>query len=397
MRGIGQTALAVALTLVFFFSSKLAARTLTPDEIKLLDGIASDPEAKQQAEATLNSNPQPSEQPSKKPKPAAKKATPTSAAPQVSQPATTKAPDAITQVLRNNANKPWEQRQYSPCAGLTFILRQNWKDVGNAAGAACPDSPDKAQGAQISFANDRVANNRTVTINGTAALLYNSVTGNPPSPFIPYAMSFGAYTTVNDISNSAASSLKSNIDTLAYGGLLDLGFNTPTGANFFMLRAGVTEDNIKDTTAASAVFDWSPVVNPLYIHFPYHFASFGLPIITRFDPDLVARFDSATGNNQLLAFNNRHDALRLGPELALTILPDPGYLSGPLSRFVGLVGFDAWYETYSKQELWWFTSSLTYNLDEAGNFGIQGTYKRGRDENTGNMTNIYTIGLSGKI
>jgi hypothetical protein len=91
------------------------------------------------------------------------------------------------------------------------------------------------------------------------------------------------------------------------------------------------------------------------------------------------------------------DALRLGPELALTILPDPGYVSGPLSRLIALLGYDVWYETYSKRQLSWFTSSLTYNLDEAGNFGIQATYNNGRDVNTGKEKKIYTVGLSGKI
>ena len=119
---------------------------------------------------------------------------------------------------------------------------------------------------------------------------------------------------MNNVSNSASSATKSNVDTLAYGGLLNLGYSNSTGANFFMLRAGITEDYIKNTTAAHTVLDWSPVFYPAYIHYPYHFASFGIPIITRFDPDLVARFDSATGKGQILAFNSRHDSLRLGPE-----------------------------------------------------------------------------------
>jgi hypothetical protein len=89
--------------------------------------------------------------------------------------------------------------------------------------------------------------------------------------------------------------------------------------------------------------------------------------------------------------------LRLGPELGLLILPDPGYVSGPLSRFSALVGYNIWYETYSKKRITWFTSSLTYNLDEDGNFGLQGTYNTGQDENVGKWTNIYTIGLSFKI
>jgi hypothetical protein len=55
--------------------------------------------------------------------------------------------------------------------------------------------------------------------------------------------------------------------------------------------------------------------------------------------------------NQVLAFNNMQNALRLGPELALTILPDPGYVSGPLTRLSALLGYDIWYETYSRKQL----------------------------------------------
>jgi hypothetical protein len=245
------------------------------------------------------------------------------------------------------------------------------------------------------------AHNRIATINGTAAVIFNSITGDVPAP-TPYAVTFGAYTTVDNVSNSAASQLKGNVDTLAYGGLVNLGFTNSVGANYFMLRGGVVEDFGKNTTAANAVLDWSPVVAPLFIHYPYHLMRVGIPIIARFDPDLVARFDSATGKDatgkdQILAFNNRQNALRVGPELALTILPDPGYVTGPLARFSALFGYDIWYETYSRRQIGWFTSSVNYNIDEAGNFGIKATYNSGQNVNTGKGANIYTIGLSGKI
>lgn len=367
---------------------------LSPEYIRMLDDVRSNPKLRQRALAVLNAT---------SGKPHASNRSKSKAAPkpdgETQQSAGTgslKKPDAITQLIQSNENKVPIERQYSPCAGFVFLLRQDWKDVGNAAGAACPGPAANAQGAQISFANNLAAQNRIVTIHGTAAVLYNTITGDVPFP-LPYAFSIGAYATVDDLSNSASSQIKSNVDTLAYGGLINLGYANSVGGNYFMLRAGAVEDHIKDTTSASAVFDWSPVVYPLYIHYPFHWAAFGLPIITRFDTDFVGRFDSATGNQQVVAFNNMKQSLRIGPEMALTILPDPGYVSGPLSRFSILLGYDVWYETYSKNDLTWFTSSLNYNIDEAGNFGLKGTYNTGRDVNTGNWTNIYTIGLSGKI
>jgi hypothetical protein len=386
MRSITRAASAV--TFLFSVMATVPAKSLTPEQIQMLDTIASDPVAKQQAISQLSSASKP--QSKTKMKSATQKKNTAAAS------STSAQPDAITKLIQSNEHKAPGERQYSPCAGWQFILRQDWKDLGNAVGAACPGSAASAQGAQISFADDLAASNRIVTINGTAAVLYNSITGDVPAP-TPYAVSFGAYTTVNNVSNSAVSQIKSNADSVAYGGLLNLGYSNSTGGNYFMLRGGLTQDFIKNTTAGSAVLDWSPVIYPLYIHYPYHLESIGIPIITRFDPDLVARFDSATGNNQVLAFNNMRDSLRLGPEFALTILPDPGYVSGPLSRFSALLGYDIWYETYSQKQLAWFTSSLNYNIDEAGNFGIKASYNSGQDENIGKWTSIYTVGLSGKI
>jgi hypothetical protein len=386
----GAISAALGVAVLISLSPGASARPLSAEEKDILNAINSDPEAAREALARLGNARVTSAQLKSLAK--TKKAAQTQPAASL----TSDQPDAITKLMQSNEHKAPIQQQYSPCAGWNFIVRQNWKDVGSAAGASCPGPAANAQGAQISFADDRAANNRVVTINGTAAILYNSITGDVPAP-LPYAVSFGAYTSVNDVSNSSTSQMKSNLNTVAYGGLLNLGFTNSTGANFFMLRGGVVQDFVKDTTAANAVLEWSPVVYPLYIHYPYHFASWGVPIIARFDPNLVARFDSATGTNQVLAFNNRRDSLRLGPELALTVLPDPGYISGPMSRFTALFGYNIWYETYSKKRITWFTSSLTYNLDEAGNFGLTGTYNTGQDENVGKWTNIYTIGLSLKI
>lgn len=395
MYGLTWTVLIVGLLIAL--SPTLSARPLTPKEEKeVLKIINSDPGKEREALSWLHSNSKIGVASAQMKLGAhAKTITPTPKSAATNSPS--KKPDAITKLLESNEHKAPSEKQYSPCAGWAFILRQNWKDVGNSAGASCPGPAANAQGAQVSFAHNRAANNQVVTINGTAAVIYNSITGNMLAP-LPYAIGFGAYTTVDDVSNSATSQTRSNVNTVAYGALLNLGYSTSTGGNYFMLRGGSVQDFVKATTAANAVLDWSPVIYPFYIHYPYHFeSSFGIPIITRFDPDLVARFDSATGTNKSLEFNDMHDSLRLGPELALTILPDPGYVSGVLSRFRALFGYDIWYETYSKKHLTWFTSSLTYNLDDAGNFGITGTYNRGQDVNTGKWTNIYTIGLSGKI
>ena len=232
-----------AIGLIILLSTALAAEPLTPDEKKVLAKIKSDPEKKQQATLDLGGTSQNSTTaPTQK---SAAKNQPSSPA-QPASPA--KQPDPITELLNKNRNKPPAEQQYSDCPGFNLLLRQDWKDLGNAAGNDCPPSVDGAQGAQISFANDQIAKNRIATIHGTVALIYNTITGDIPGQ--PYAVSYGAYTTVNQLSNSAVSKMKSNADTIAYGGLIDLGIVNPPGwpagwANYLRVRGGAVEDNIK--------------------------------------------------------------------------------------------------------------------------------------------------------
>ncbi len=353
--------LSLAALLLVQDARTLWARTLTPQEQRLIEAINSDPQARREALSAL--------QPQAKKMRKLAQTKSHKGLTQVSKTATS-APlstptkqDQIAELLQSNSRLPPTGKQYSRCPGFVFFLRQSWKD-GNVMGAPCPDPASQAQGAQVSFSDDFGANNRIETLSGTAAVIYNTVMGEVPAP-LPYQVSFGGYTTVDDLSNSSASLSKSNVETIAYGGLLSFGFDNSVGANYFMVRAGAVEDFVKGTTAGNAVLDWSPVIYPLYIHYPYHFSSVGIPVLARFDPDLVARFDAATTSAQVLAFNGRHESLRLGPEFALTIVPEP-YVAGLFSRFTALLGADFWYEIYSAKPIIWATSSLTYNLDQSG-------------------------------
>jgi hypothetical protein len=181
------------LTVVFLlsFAPAPSAKPLTPEQIAALDAIKSDPEATQQAQSRLGLASKASVT-SARPKSKAKANSVIQAQDSVAAAPTSKQPDAITKLIQSNEHIAPIERQYSPCAGWNFILRQDWKDLGNAAGAACPGSAANAQGAQISFANDLAAKNQIATINGTAALLFNSITGDVPAP-TPYAVSFGVY------------------------------------------------------------------------------------------------------------------------------------------------------------------------------------------------------------
>jgi hypothetical protein len=299
--------------------------------------------------------------------------------------------DAITAFLQQNAKGSSYQKDN--CQGFGFLLRQDWKDMGYST---CASTVDQATGAQFSYSDDLVANNRSWLVHGTAAVLYSSETANKRGEYDFYRTSFGSYVTVNRLLNSAVSQTKNNADTQAFGGLAIFALATPEyGTHWFRLRGGGVDDNIKGTTSANVTGEWSPVYDKLYIHFPYTHP-FGLPLLVRFDPELVAQYDRVTGSNQLLQFNNDPEAFRLGPQFSIKLSPSA---SAPpfLQRFTGSATYHWAYETYTRGHFNWFQSSLTYNLDQAGNFGLTGGYSRGQDEDTGAATNLFKLALSGKI
>jgi hypothetical protein len=398
--------MSLALTCpVAFTQSAIAAspvpadqQALTPIELRTVDAIKSDPKKLEAlrrliaASSTRASGPRaqaagPVAAPAVAPKPA---------------PAPAKAGGAggqsggIADLLTKNENKPWADRQYSPCAGLDLLLRQSWTDIGIISGSQCPTTVDKAQGAQITYTSDRIANNSVTAINGTAALVYSSVTGNPTVPVTPYEMTFGVYTTVNKLTNSNVSQAKSNSDTLSYGGVLELGYVTDTGANYFRLRGGAVENELLNTEVANIKFEWLPVNYALDFHYPVSLLKYGLPFIVRFDPAFLVQYDSATGAKVVVPYNNRRESLRVGPQFAFNLFPVVG-APDFVSHLTGLFTYNLDYETYSGKALGWFTGALTYNIDAAGHLGIKTIYKRGRDEDSGVSTNVYMVGLSGKI
>ena len=72
--------------------------------------------------------------------------------------------------------------------------------------------------------------------------------------------------------------------------------------------------------------------------------------------------------------------------------------ANPLLRRIGVnITFHPWYETYSNRGSYWWANSIFYNLDDTGNVSVGFSYNRGLDENSGTMTNQYTVSLNGKI
>jgi hypothetical protein len=281
-------------------------------------------------------------------------------------------------------------RAYERCRGFVPLLRKDWKDIGIAN---CPQSVAKATGAEISYSRDQIKQNTNWSLDGTAALLYNFAGAGS------YSTSTGVYVTANRSTNSAVPEADANANKLAYGGVFEYGTvnsGDVYSASYFRVRGGSVEDRIKKTTASNLTLEWLPVYEDysrVHIHSPFRpFA--GVPLIVRFDPSLLVQYASIVNGSRPLAFNDMNRALRIGPQLAMTLYPGT---SDFFSHFVGAVSYHWAYETYSGRGLSLFQSSLTYNFDKDGYIGLTGSYGRGNDEDTGALSNIYKISLTGKI
>jgi hypothetical protein len=276
---------------------------------------------------------------------------------------------------------------FGNCGGLTAVLRRSWTDIDFAS---CPQNVKDATGALLSYSFDKVLNNTSWTVNGTAAVIYT----------IPQSvLSTGIYGTLDQVTNSSATQAKkSNIDSNAYGGFLefvDTNGSYPYRANYFQIRGGGADDNVKKTTNANITAAWIPVYASPTVHIHQPFQPFdGWPGLIRIDPEVLVQYAQVTGSKQTLSFNNKPEALRIGPQVALRFYPGTSEL---LSHFVASVIYHWAYETYSEHPITWFQANLTYNLDQEGHLGLGGSYQRGRDENTGVFNNLYLVSLTGKL
>lgn len=342
---------------------------LTPAEKAMLDRINSDPSLKAEALARLSTTA----------KPIVRKQQP--------KPAKSMAAKAIGESARG-MERPLVHPQYSKCAGFQFLLRQDWKDFNLLE---CPGPTADAAGAQISFTDDLANRNRIWAIDGTVAIVYNSLM-DPYEWWQPTYLNFGAYASIDRSFNSAAAFTSSDVDKLAYGAFAQAGYTSQQLQSFFRARGAIVENHIKNTSSANFNAEYIPVYDPLYIHYP---TPAFLGYVLRFDPMLFVRYSEVTGKNQILAFNNRTEALRVGAEATLRLLPGLG--AGDSTPLRAALTYRWAEEIYTGRKLSWFQTEITYNIDPTGHLAVGFSYKRGNDEDTGVFANIYRLGLTGKI
>jgi hypothetical protein len=279
---------------------------------------------------------------------------------------------------------------FGSCPGFGFFLRKNWTDIDLLS---CPTDASKATGALLSYSDDWVKRDTTWSAIGTAALIYAPGNG----------FSTGVYTSVDKVTNSASAQASSNANQIGFGGFLQYGVvNAPLNsnvysANYFRLRAGAVEDNIKNTTNANIIAEWIPVYYDLDEKIGFH-APIPIPgtaAVFRIDPEILAEYVDVTGKKQTSSFNTQTEALPVGPQVTLRLYPGT---SDFWAHFVPTLSYWLAYEPYSGRSISWLDDSLAYNLDKDGHLALSFSYQRGNNVDTaGTFTKMYLVSLTGKI
>ncbi len=281
---------------------------------------------------------------------------------------------------------------FGGCPGLGFTLRKSWTDIDLGG---CPQAVKNATGALLSYSDDQIKRDTTWSAIGTAALIY------APAASGPNVFSTGVYTSVDKVTNSAAAQASSNANQIGFGGFLQYGvINAPLNsnaysANYFRLRAGAVDDNIKNTTSANVIAEWIPVYydGTIGIHAPIPIP--GTAALFRIDPEILAQYVDVTGKKQITAFNSQTEALPVGPQVTLRLYSGT---SDFWAHFVPTMTYWLAYEPYSGRGISWWDSSLAYNLDQEGHLALSFSYQRGNNVDTaGTFTKMYLVSLTGKI
>jgi hypothetical protein len=79
------------------------------------------------------------------------------------------------------------------------------------------------------------------------------------------------------------------------------------------------------------------------------------------------------------------------------LVPSHPLLADAIGRLSFSIDYHPYYEAESRKRNYFLDASIEYGLDPFNHFGIKASYQRGRNEDVGAPTNVYLLGVSGKI
>jgi hypothetical protein len=281
-----------------------------------------------------------------------------------------------------------------PLTGWVWLLRDSFEGI--RAFSAVKEVKE-ASGAQFGFAQDDVANNRSRSAKGVAALAYRWYEMDVPRGDDPYvsAVAFAPSISFNRVTSSSAK--VKQVDVLGFGATGEVAVNRLLDSmHLLRLRGALNTSFEGDSKSWSATFEWQPISDKFGLGTPHRLTDM---FTWEIAPLLRTQYTEKLGDNVTdPLFLEREQVLRAGPVVALTIAVEKGDPDVP--KWYEGISLNASYQnlfdldTGSDYPL--STVSLNFPIDREGHFGVKIAYTDGRVEETGQRIDQTTIGLSAK-
>lgn len=291
----------------------------------------------------------------------------------------------------------------APYSSWRFFLRQDFKDMGMFDD---PKPTKNAEGADFSYALNRLDNDATWSANGMAAVTYQYYAGSVFDTVRGFAL--GAYGGITREIHSK--SVDSNTDSRRVGVFGETGIRNRLAekvidalglsedidgiSDYFRANLALKRDHIKDSTVAHASATWQP----LYFWYASRM-NFGSNILAySWEPDVQVQYDSTTEDSKTILYSGERRSLRVGPQgyLWFKFLAPNSPLKKYFERTSASVTYHWWYENVSRKSNNWLETTLTHNLTDDGYVALKFQYKLGQNEETGARTDLFKIALSAK-
>lgn len=261
------------------------------------------------------------------------------------------------------------------------------------------DSRFEAEGAQFSFAMNRLNGQTGLSVDGLGAAVLRAQKSD--------IIVTGVYVQGDGTYNFDTATLPSKrSDSVTYGAFVQAGFDSPIFAgvqDYVRLRAGYNDGSL-GTTSISAVGEWAPYFHALR---PRELGDSGLMLSPT--PELMVEYDHFNdGSRSARLFQVHDDALRIGPQInvKLFLRSDQGHAAcDPAHPFADVLHcwsasltYHVADDTYTGRGYYATQEVLNYNLTSADGvtFGLSAGYTYGNSETSGNPSSQFKIGLSVK-
>lgn len=280
------------------------------------------------------------------------------------------------------------------------LVRRTLEDISSLT---LPKDPKDVTGAQFSYNRDNVSANTSWSARGVIAVpIYSADIFDPSGDryAVTTASAVAPFIAFDKVTNSSSALAKSNLNNLNLGiiseyAINNVGRDKPVD-HYLRLNSGTNMDFEGNLKSWYLRGEWEPASTASWLNTPIApLSSTGF----NFTPLIKARiqYDGQAGSIPQPLFLMRNEALRIGPRVGIQIQPVTGLWANWFNSFTLTATYSYFYDTFSRRDYGLFDSALNYNIDEAGNYALSASYRKGKLEETGASVDQVMFGLAVKL